>query len=299
MKKKLQADLISIAHRVLQLKNKSDIDQLYLETQKLYEKLSVLKFIDQHYGDTKPTIGRQEIEHEIDGFYATPTPVAASSKPETTSVEAMPTAWAPETAANTIPTVLETVPLAKDTQPNSAPTQQATPKEETIPTAELLKGTPAVTKPEAIQISFEDLLGGNYNHPQFIKVEDVAPIAPEPVFEPVLEPIIEKETPSISTTQVPTAEKAAIPVAPKKASLNDTFSKGIEIDLNDRIAFVKHLFGNSEEDYNRVLNQLITFDTFYETRNFIEEMVKPDYNNWKGKDDYAERFIAIIEKKFL
>jgi hypothetical protein len=57
--------------------------------------------------------------------------------------------------------------------------------------------------------------------------------------------------------------------------LNDKFSKGIDIDLNDRIAFVKHLFGNSSEDYNRVLNQLITFDNFYETRNFIDEMVNP------------------------
>ena len=38
MKKRLEADLISIAHRILQLKNKSDINQLYLETQKLYEK---------------------------------------------------------------------------------------------------------------------------------------------------------------------------------------------------------------------------------------------------------------------
>ncbi len=48
-----------------------------------------------------------------------------------------------------------------------------------------------------------------------------------------------------------------------------------------------------------MLNQLITFDNFRETRNFIEEMVKPDYNNWKGKDDYADRFMDIIEKKFL
>ncbi|MDG1870923.1 MAG: hypothetical protein P8I78_03040, partial [Flavobacterium sp.] len=58
MKKRLEADLISIAHRVLQLKNKSDINQLYLESQKLYEKLSVLRFIDAHYGDVKPTIGQ-------------------------------------------------------------------------------------------------------------------------------------------------------------------------------------------------------------------------------------------------
>jgi hypothetical protein len=35
--------------------------------------------------------------------------------------------------------------------------------------------------------------------------------------------------------------------------MNDKFSKGIDIDLNDRIAFVKHL-GNSSEDYNRKLN---------------------------------------------
>jgi hypothetical protein len=28
-------------------------------------------------------------------------------------------------------------------------------------------------KAKAIQISFEDLLGGNYNEPQFVKVDDV------------------------------------------------------------------------------------------------------------------------------
>jgi hypothetical protein len=47
----------------------------------------------------------------------------------------------------------------------------------------------------------------------------------------------------------------------------------IDIDLNDRI-FCKTSFGNNNEDYNRVLNQLITFDNFYETKNFIDEMVK-------------------------
>jgi hypothetical protein len=48
-----------------------------------------------------------------------------------------------------------------------------------------------------------------------------------------------------------------------------------------------------------VLNQLITFDNFYETRNFIDEMVKPTIIIGKEKDDYAERFMDIIEKKFL
>ena len=57
MKKRLEADLISIAHRILQIKDKSDVSQLYLETQKLYEKLSVLKFVEENYSYSKPTIG--------------------------------------------------------------------------------------------------------------------------------------------------------------------------------------------------------------------------------------------------
>jgi hypothetical protein len=64
------------------------------------------------------------------------------------------------------------------------------------------------------------------------------------------------------------------------------------------VAFMKHLFGNSSEDYNRVLSQLITFDTYNEAQTFIAEMVKPDYNDWKGKEDYEVRFMEIVEKKF-
>ena len=69
MKKKLEADLISIAHRILQLKNKSDINQLYLETQKLYEKLSVLRFVDEHFSEAKPTIGAAEIDRKIESVF--------------------------------------------------------------------------------------------------------------------------------------------------------------------------------------------------------------------------------------
>ena len=42
MKRKLEAELISIAHRILKLKNKSELAQLQQETLKLYEKISVL-----------------------------------------------------------------------------------------------------------------------------------------------------------------------------------------------------------------------------------------------------------------
>lgn len=84
----------------------------------------------------------------------------------------------------------------------------------------------------------------------------------------------------------------------KPRSVNDRVRKGINIGLNDRLAFVKHLFDGSTSDYNRVLSQLNTIKTKEEAFNFVANMVKPDYNNWEGKEDYESRFLAIVEKKF-
>ncbi|MEN9909260.1 MAG: hypothetical protein RLZZ540_2409 [Bacteroidota bacterium] len=329
MKKRLEADLISIAHRILQLKDKSDINQLYLETQKLYEKLSVLKFIDENYGDVKPTIGSySEIEKEIENIYdkeaplAVETEITESNLPQETEIvetkEETPEIVVPEATAAIIETENpddEIISIEEaEIENNDAEFNEQEPEieeeteqeieneveeteEETeeIPefkTAFELTETPEIEpakKPETVQISFEDLLGLNYNEPDFVKVDDV----PTPTKEIVFETVETEEIPVQKAVE--TTEKATS----KKVSLNDSFSKGIDIDLNDRIAFVKHLFGNSNEDYNRVMNQLITYDNFYETKSFIDEMVKPDYNDWKGKEEYEDRFMEIIEKKFL
>ncbi|GAB2762118.1 hypothetical protein [Salinimicrobium soli] len=84
----------------------------------------------------------------------------------------------------------------------------------------------------------------------------------------------------------------------KPKSLNDRLKKGINIGVNDKLAFIKHLFDGSSTDYNRVLSQLNTIKSKEEAFNFVANMVKPDYNNWEGKEDYEARFLAIIEKKF-
>ncbi|SEK99165.1 hypothetical protein SAMN04488008_102582 [Maribacter orientalis] len=82
-------------------------------------------------------------------------------------------------------------------------------------------------------------------------------------------------------------------------SLNDRLAKSnVKVDLNDRLAFVKHLFNNSMEDYNRVLSQLNTIDSEERSISFIENMVKPDYNNWVGKELYEERFIELVARRF-
>ncbi|UUF15144.1 MULTISPECIES: hypothetical protein [Flavobacterium] len=346
MKKKLEADLISIAHRILKLKNKSDINQLYLETQKLYEKLAILKFVDENFDEVKPTISHSEISSEIETIFekeeiqtetiAAPAiveevkaeetaevPVVEEIKeeetPEPAIIEEITAEIPEETISEPVqetveipveekieepiaaeipqPEVVEEVEKAEDSKNNLEELSFTTvnnlkPIPDFKPAFELdteeikeeIKEEPKTeSKGTPIPIAFEDF-GINYADAQFVKVDS---------FEPV----------SSSNNDLKEKKNFEIPVleTPKEAksvSLNEKLAKGFHIDLNDRIAFTKNLFGNSTEDYSRVLNQLLTFDSYVEAKDFIENMVKPDYNNWEGKDDYAERFLGIIEKKF-
>lgn len=80
-------------------------------------------------------------------------------------------------------------------------------------------------------------------------------------------------------------------------SLNDSLGKTLNIGFNDRFAFVNKLFEGNQDDYNRVISQLNTMTSFIEARNFIESIVKPDYN-WNDKEEYELRFMEIIERHF-
>lgn len=341
MKKKLEADLISIAHRILKLKNKSDINQLYLETQKLYEKLAILKFVDENFDEVKPTINHSEISAEIETIFEkeeipaeikieapvpveeikaeeTPEPVIVEGVKAETPEEIVPEVTIPEETPEETPEPVEEIieePITEPEVETIKETEKAVepknnieefsfttvnelkPIPDFIPAFELdleevkqeikeevkeepkaeIKGTP-------IPIAFEDF-GINYADAQFVKVDSFEAVSPATT--PDL-----KEKKIVETAVLETSKE------PKSVSLNEKLAKGFHIDLNDRIAFTKNLFGNSTEDYSRVLNQLLTFDSYAEAQEFIENMVKPDYNNWEGKDDYAERFLGIIEKKF-
>ena len=158
------------------------------------------------------------------------------------------------------------------------------------------------TKTEAKQISFEDLLGSGAE-PVFERVFD--PIQEEVEEESVDDEETEEETvfnPGFEMEASEEMEEEEKPIPnfefDKEISINEAFAKTITFGLNDRIAFEKQLFAGSSEDLNRVVSQLSTFDSFEEAQNFIEDMVKPDYDNWEGKEEYVTRFMEIIEKKF-
>ena len=58
MKKEIEADLISIAHRILQLKDHTTLPELQEEARQLYEKLAILNFAETHFKGPQPTIGQ-------------------------------------------------------------------------------------------------------------------------------------------------------------------------------------------------------------------------------------------------
>jgi hypothetical protein len=338
MKRKLEAELMSIAHRILKLKNKSELAELQQETLKLYEKISVLRFVEENFSEVKPTIGYASAEKEVEAIYEaeenseTDTLVENGLEETENSEIKFEESEVPEilAQADDFPAEdnLEEVTSEKDDEPEVEPPvedeESITEEEEVIAAAseivediddekaeesEILEDESEIEfaplfeiskdeKPEIVlpkQITLEDFLSDVHVEPIFVRAEQSC----------VNETITIKNTPdekkTVTKVKVFESKKTQIVIdhhEPKTVSLNDSLSKSINIGLNDRIGFEKHLFDGSSEDLNRVLSQLSTYANFSEANDFIEDMVKPDYNNWKGKEEYEARFMEIVEKKF-
>jgi hypothetical protein len=141
------------------------------------------------------------------------------------------------------------------------------------------------------------------------KIKDIVANMPnenEEAIEELLKEIIpSKETSkneleefAASYTENPVFErKQKMEVEEKPKSINDNINSGLQIGLNDRIAFIKQLFNNSTDDYLKVLSQINSMDTFEEVQIFIQSKVRLDYN-WAEKETYVDRFLLIIEKSF-
>lgn len=337
MKRKLEAELISIAHRILKLKNKSELAQLQQETLKLYEKISVLRFVEENFNEVKPTIGYAAAEKEVEAIFEneddTADQIAAEPKEEVVnaaisesqSVDAVSEEEATTAAINeeieteenlesldeeekqTVEEELtdeqfETVESEDEETPAEEETFEETveetieepePEVEFAPLFEISKEEEPV---KSKQITLEDFLSEGHVEPIFVRAEEVYSNE-----KTTTQTNLENKTETVTKVEVVETKKTQFIVdhhEPKTVSLNDSLSKSINIGLNDRIGFEKHLFGGSGEDLNRVLSQLSTYSNFSEAQEFIEDMVKPDYNNWAGKEDYETRFMELVEKKF-
>ena len=324
MKKRISAELISIAHRILKLKNHSETVQLQQEAKNLYDQLTILRFYEENFELVKNEISEEKKKKKLEGkpteVFNAPIQDKIVETLEEVKVEVAPEAE--ETIAE--PITEEKVVIAEliveddeeEEEVLMTPMEEEPIEEEIIeeePVADFGASEPKVEEP-AKQISFEDLLVHDYQELDFVKVEDV-PVEVEKVNETIFEavtPVEEVKEEIQSETVVADSETSEPKVLeeevkatfekvsqePKISSLNDRLNKTISFGLNDRIGFEKKLFGGSSDDFNRVISQLNTFDSFEEAKSFVLDFVKPDYNNWEGNEEFEARFMEIIEKKF-
>ncbi len=231
MKKQLEAELMILAQKVLNKQGTDDVLVLHAQAQKLYEKLTLLKYVETHFGELQTTDHKYEI---ADRF---------------------------EVLANAVLKGNKDVP---ESNPNADEEEIMTPVMDTI--KDLVGEMPE-------EETLEDILAGILPQPTFVKRDKEA------------------------VTPTPSEVDTMIAKNVRKPSDFQT-GAGFKVGLNDKIAFIKHLFNDSSEDYVRVISQINTIDSFENAQEFIVSMVKPDYNHWQGKEAYEARFMAVVEQKF-
>ena len=255
MHKKLEAELVSLAHSILQMKNKDDVNALHKKAHDVYEKLSVLKFVDEYINTTPNVVESKE---------------AIIDKIETIS----------------------TADIKKDL------IQEVEINEEFLKSEEV-EVEEKIEKTIEKKVLTEEDDDTPFNAEKNLIKDDrkempLIQITLEEEFKDAISADVATELFEKATKENPVIEEES----DQKRSLNDTiFKNNLQIGLNDRIAFVKHLFDGSQEDFNRVLSQLNSFKTQAEALNFISDFVKPDYD-WSTKEDYENRLMDIIERKF-
>ncbi len=225
MKKKLKEELVKLSTEIITSGDMNELGEMYDAAKNLYEKLAVLKFIDEKLKDIEIDVSKNVIAKKF------------------------------ETMANAVLN-------ANSGVPESNPHQ-------------------------------EDII----SHPGMDTIKDMVSEMPnENGVDQILQDFLGK--PEEKKTSLVTSKKGQKETFSK--SLNDTLAASkFKVGLNDRLAFVKHLFNSNAEDYNRVLSQLETIDTEERSIAFITNMIKPEYNNWEGKEEYEERFMALIERRFV
>lgn len=226
MKEKLREDLIRMSTDIITSREVKDITDLYEAAKKLYEKIAVLKFIEEELNDIQVDVSKNVIAEKFEKM-------------------------------------AKTVMSANTSVPESNPHEEdiMTPGMDTI--KDMVSEMPNSD-------SLEEVLTEFMARPDLMKNDK------------------ELFMPPAST------KKQDIP-----KSLNDSLvTKELKVDLNSKLGFIKHLFHGSTEDYNRVLSQLSTIDSHERSVSFIKNMVKPDYDNWEGKEEYEIRFMELIERRF-
>lgn len=299
MKKSLETELKRLAEEIIQQKNHVDVHELKVMAGLLYEKLAVLSFAENHFGEVEVMTTKQQIENALE---------VQSKKSDRTKNDEN-----------------------EDNDDRYAPDgTQYNPEGITEPNTEKIKDIVAQMPPESEEVDevLQDLLPTDKREDDFsslgVHYDDL------PKFEPVRRDNEEVKEESVASESKKFQDKeerqkherieksnesdASHPESTKnppvesihdaqangsshKKSLNDRLKKGVSFGLNDRLLYIKHLFEGNRTDYDRVISQLNTFDSYEEAKKFIDTMVKPDYGFWEAQQSYEKRFLDAIKAK--
>jgi len=222
MKRKLEKELNDLAVRILKMKDETDIVILQKEAKRIYEKLTVMRFLETNFS-----------EDELD--------LTKVNKKEA---------------------------LGRLSEKMDVPEEN--PNQEDIRNYHMMDTIKDMVTEMPKEETLDDILKD---------------IVPPPVFEK-----------SDMTEVTPTASDI---VAEKRVqSINDRFKKELNIGLNDKIAFIKHLFEGKNEAYDEAVTAINKKDSFDDAESYIKITLKPKYNYWLGKEDYADRFMEVVESRF-
>ncbi|MBC5835009.1 hypothetical protein G6N05_10000 [Flavobacterium sp. F372] len=331
MKKKIEGELISIAHRLLKLKNHTETVQLHEEVKKLYEQLTLLKFyeantalVNEEFSETvfeekvaKIVVGTIEVEDEEEEMMELASKEHIAQIEEELfennqiSHEAFPgngddeiEMASKEHIAQITEELFEKNEISHEAFPEKEVKAQAVVEEvvEEVKEEKILTTTNSeiIGTKVSKQISMDDILVHDYQATMFVKKDEpiIEELIKESAFEAVQPEVILEEV-KVEADQVNAViaePKAEIKEEPKAESVPT--GKAIVLGLNDKIAFEKNLFAGNGDDLQRVLSQLNTFTNWDEAKSFVLDFVKPDYNNWENKEEFEVRFLEIVENKF-
>ncbi|MGD1318633.1 hypothetical protein [Chryseobacterium sp. 2R14A] len=114
---------------------------------------------------------------------------------------------------------------------------------------------------------------------------DDDPLERETPHEKVEISVVKEDTGSLIKTNIPTDFMEAEKQRPE-----------FRLDLNDRIAFTKVLFGGSQSDLNNAMTELNSCRNLEEAKEYLSDLYYA--KSWDKVDEYAQRLWILVENKF-
>jgi len=262
MKNKIRLDIVGLAEQIIKDNTSFDVSSMKNVVGSLYDKLAVLQYLESQLEDVSVVDKSQSLDSKSfreENWFTEPEPLPQSGHQE-----------------DLVQPLMEKIKDILAQMPEESQRVDALLKE-------------VLPEPKYIKNDLDEFAASYQQTPTFERKEPAKGID-------VLEDKVSESFPLDQKIKTQRVSIDSASTRPK--NLNDKLNQGLQIGLNDRLAFIKHLFDEKTEDYTRVLSQISTMKSYDEAANFISGKIKPDYNYWENKEEYSNRFMNIVEKSF-